>query len=344
MKSISFEGKRVFVTGHTGFKGSWLLVLLNHLKCKVQGYALNPRRNEMFDLIDGRNLCNHDVGDVRNKKKLERAILEFRPDIIFHLAAQPLVLASYDDPEETITSNYVGTFNLLEVLRKNQLVAPCIIVTTDKVYRNEGLGVSFSEDDPLGGSDIYSGSKAAIEIMAASYASSFNLNVVTARAGNVIGGGDFAENRIVPDIIRAYEGKKTLYVRNPESVRPWQHVLESLLGYLKYSEALIVGHKIPKSLNFGPKSDDFSSVNHLIDVFNSHLDDHKINKVNCENSNTKESNFLTLNSSLAIETLGWQPRWNLNETIKNTIEWYLAKNKDKRRVTEEQVRLYLEQS
>lgn len=336
-----YKGKRIFLTGHTGFKGSWMTVLCNILGSTVYGYSLEPRSNEIFQLINGGELCNHRIGDVRNFETLMSAIEEANPDIIFHLAAQPLVLESYKDPSETITTNYNGTFNLLEISRTLNLTIPIVVVTTDKVYRNEEMQVSFREGDALGGKDVYSGSKAAAELLTYSYASSFNLNAVTARAGNVIGGGDFSENRIVPDIVGSYLKGEALLIRNPTAVRPWQHALESISGYLAYGSALLQGVGVPAALNFGPSPEDFATVEDLVDEFNKHLGEMKVDKIFEKSDSPAEAHFLTLDSGLAKQSLGWNPKWKMNDAVRNTVEWYLHPDDDKLSITQKQVESYL---
>lgn len=336
-----YRGKRVFLTGHTGFKGSWMTVMLHVLGCEVYGYSLDPRSNEIFELIQGENLCRHQVNDIKNIHLFKKAIAEAKPDIIFHMAAQPLVLASYKDPVETIATNYNGTFNLLEIIRTLGLRAPVVVVTTDKVYRNEEAETPFREDDPLGGKDIYSGSKAAVEILTSSYASSFDIPAVTARAGNVIGGGDFSENRIVPDIIRAYLNKEQLVVRNPNSVRPWQHVMESISGYLAYAHALLSGSPVPQAINFGPSEQDYATVEELLNEFNEHFPERKVEMVLDDKKHPSEAGFLTLDSQLAKSSLGWVPKWNIQEAVKHSVEWYLCPDEEKFTITKKQVESYL---
>ncbi len=270
-----FKGKRVFLTGHTGFKGAWLLQILNWLGADVKGYSLAPENTlDLYNEIKGDNLCYTSViGDLRDMHKLQGEIVRFEPDFVFHLAAQSLVRRSYEYPVDTFTVNAIGTAHVLEAMRS--LSKPCIgiMITTDKVYENPERGEAFKEDDKLGGYDPYSASKAAAEIVISSYQRSFfhadsyakhQKSIASARAGNVIGGGDFAENRIVPDIVRALDRRQKPVLRNPSSVRPWQHVLEPLGAYLHLAAKMTEDHiKYCTAYNFGPEPEDEKTVEDL---------------------------------------------------------------------------------
>ena len=294
----------------------------------------------MFDLIGGEKLCQQQIADIRDFDTFEKAILEFQPDIIFHLAAQPLVIDSYKDPANTITTNVVGTFLLAEILRTHKLSIPTVVVTTDKVYRNEEYGHPFLESDALGGKDIYSGSKSAAEILTYSYAYSFDfLRLVTARAGNVIGGGDFSPNRIIPDIVRSIQTNQVLKLRSPQSVRPWQHVLESLNGYLLLGDAMMTNKQLEAAYNFGSDPSDYHTVGELVQLCESHLG---INiPVNIENTTAiKEANLLRLDSTKALEQLNWHPKWNTHLAVGKTLNWYLKPNNEKLAITKTQITEY----
>ncbi|MFM7400975.1 MAG: CDP-glucose 4,6-dehydratase, partial [Bacteroidota bacterium] len=270
-----WKGKRVFVTGHTGFKGSWLVLWLERLGAKVKGYSLEPDTPSLYHSISGHLNCESIIADIRDKSTLDRQLRTFKPEVIFHLAAQPLVRASYSNPAETFEINAVGTANLLESAIKIQQPCAIIIVTTDKVYENNEWHHPYRENDRLGGYDPYSASKAATELVAASFRSSFfnpedyskhGKAIATARAGNVIGGGDYARDRIVPDVVRALSENTEIPVRNPLAVRPWQHVLEPLSGYLRLAEMLLKNPlDYSQAYNFGPEINDSLSVGELVE-------------------------------------------------------------------------------
>ena len=267
-----WKGKKVFITGHTGFKGGWLSIWLAESGAEVTGYSLKPETNlSLFKSCSIEKKINSIIGDVRNEKKLKKTLLEARPDIVFHLASQPLVLKSYKKPVETYETNLMGTVNILNVLRDMSSVKAFINVTSDKCYANDENSKAFNENDAMGGYDPYSSSKACSELITAAYRSSFFKNIVaiaTARAGNVIGGGDWAENRIIPDFIKNIQQKQKLVIRNPESIRPWQFVLEPLNGYLMLAEKLFQNTvDYSESWNFGPNKKDDKTVEWLITKF-----------------------------------------------------------------------------
>lgn len=323
-----FAGKRVFVTGHTGFKGSWLSEWLLECGAEVHGYALEPvTEPSLFSQVNLEQRMGHTIADIRDRVKLEQVISGFSPDYVFHLAAQPLVVASYAQPYLTFETNIVGTMNLLEVLRQFKHPCSAVFVTSDKCYRNDNNGQAFRETDPLGGDDPYSASKGAMEIVVHSYRKSFFRNspvrLATVRAGNVIGGGDYAADRIIPDCVRALASNRPIHVRNPVHTRPWQHVLEPLAGYLWLAARLAEGWQDPEDIyafNFGPADEGHRSVQQLVETV-----------LNCwpgkwESPETHaphgESRKLALSIRQAREHLTWHPRWNFEETVRQTIDWY----------------------
>lgn len=324
-----YHNKRVFITGHTGFKGSWLLTWLHTLGAIVKGYALSPENSyDLYCQIEGDTLCESIIGDIRNKEQVKQEILEFKPDFIFHLAAQPLVRLSYDIPCETFDINVMGTANVLDAVR--YLAKPCyvICITTDKVYENKEWHYPYRESDRLGGYDPYSASKAAAEILISSYRNSYfntkdyfkhQKSIAVARAGNVIGGFDWAKDRIIPDIIRSLNKKETIVVRNPNAVRPWQHVLEPLSGYLQLGAKMIQNpKKYADAYNFGPYLEDTLTVKDLVEI--------AIQKFGYGNYETPkqgnqphEAGLLRLDINKAINELNWKPKWNAQRAIEETI-------------------------
>ena len=253
-----YKNKKVFITGHTGFKGAWLSYLLDNHGAIVKGYALTPATQpSLFEKLEFSSRFSSEFSDILDFVSFEKAITQFQPDYIFHMAAQPLVIDSYHDPMTTFSTNVMGTVNLLEIIRKTKIEATVLIITTDKVYENLELNRAFEEEDKLGGHDPYSASKAAAEIVSHSYRSSFfhtgNTRIATARAGNVIGGGDWSKDRLIPDIIRSFVNKEKLEIRNPQATRPWQHVLEPLNGYLKLALAIERETDLQGGWNFGQR-------------------------------------------------------------------------------------------
>lgn len=331
LKSTYF-GKKVFVTGHTGFKGAWLLKILSFLGAEIKGYALSPQNSfDLYNLINGDNLCESVIADLRNKKSLEDAILTFQPDFIFHLAAQPLVRQSYEDPLQTFEINAIGTANLLESVRLLKYKCSVVLITTDKVYQNNEWVFPYRETDRLGGFDPYSASKACSELIINCFKNSYfgidtinqhNIGISVARAGNVIGGGDWSRDRLIPDIINSFLSNQVLTVRNPQSIRPWQFVLEPLLGYLILGDKLSLDPiKYGTSYNFGPHSFDVVSVNNMVEKAReiigkgTYLKSAKIDEFH-------EAGVLKLDISKAINELNWLPKYNSEIAIKKTIEWY----------------------
>jgi CDP-glucose 4,6-dehydratase len=334
MKHNFWSGKRVFLTGHTGFKGSWLVLWLNQLGAEVHGYALAPNTNpSLFLTADVADcLVSNTLADIRDLPLLSKTIDTIQPEIVFHLAAQPLVRYSYQDPVETYSTNVMGTVNLLEAVRQTSSVKAVVNVTTDKCYENREWVWPYREDEALGGHDPYSSSKACSEIITAAYRRSFmeqqGIALATARAGNVIGGGDWSEDRLIPDFLKSLDREETLVIRSPEAIRPWQHVLEPLSGYIRLAECLAeASAKYVGSWNFGPAEEDARSVawivEHLASLHNS--EDWRVDN----NKQVHEANYLKLDSSKARSQLGWKPKWNLKIALDKTLQWHLAwKNGD----------------
>jgi CDP-glucose 4,6-dehydratase len=321
-----FKGKRILITGHTGFKGSWLTQTLLEFGSIISGISLDPYENSLFDSLELSKFINDNRTNILDLKKCDEIFSFFKPEIIFHLAAQPLVKLSYSQPIETHMTNYIGTANILSLLSKHNLIKAGVFITTDKVYRNDEKGLPFKEDDSFGGYDPYSSSKAASEILIESWRRSFvdtnNKGIATARAGNVIGGGDWAANRIIPDIFRAYYSNEKIFLRNPNSIRPWQHVLESIYGYLTLAMVLFNNpHKFSTSYNFGPIGDDVLTVKELTEIIVSKINFNRKNIV-FETSNFHEAKSLLLDVSKSGKELNWYPKLDSKESINLTIEWY----------------------
>lgn len=331
-ESLSYyKGKKVLITGHTGFKGSWLTIILHIAGASLKGYALSPSYDGLYNLIAKSNIIESVTADIRDKERLKSEIESFRPDIIFHLAAQPLVRRSYQAPAETFEVNVAGTANLLEAVKDLSYKCSVVVITTDKVYENKETGQLYKEDDRLGGYDPYSTSKACTELVVSSFRSSFfniseyskhNKAVVSARAGNVIGGGDWSEDRIMPDIIRSLKNGNEVFVRNPGAVRPWQHVLEPLAGYLLLGKLLDTKPSAySKSYNFGPLADDHLTVKELVETAIKFWGSGVwIDK--SDPGEVHEAGTLKLDISRAKQELNWQPKMSTTEAISKTIEWY----------------------
>ncbi len=327
-----YKGKKVFVTGHTGFKGAWLMACLHLAGARVKGYALPPEYQDgLYDVLKPLNIAESVMGDIRNKERLAKEINSFQPDFIFHLAAQPLVRRSYEIPAETFEVNVVGTANILEVVNKLPSRCTVIVVTTDKVYENREVDILYREDDVLGGYDPYSASKACTEILVSSFRNSFfntgrynhHLKAVTsARAGNVIGGGDRNKDRIIPDIIRSLQAQQNIEVRNPNAVRPWQHVLEPLSGYLELGRRLDTDPvKYSRAYNFGPLPGDHLAVRELVDQAIAAWGSGKWTDVS-DQSQPHEAGLLKLDISRARQELNWVPKLSAKEAIEWTIGWF----------------------
>ena len=321
-----FKGKNVFITGHTGFKGSWLCAMLVKAGANVTGYALNPPTEpSLFELASIEKDITSVVGDIRDFKKLKLCFDEAKPDIVIHLAAQPIVRESYRSPRETYETNVMGTVNLLECVRLNPCVKSVLNVTTDKVYDNREWVWGYREDEPLDGYDPYSNSKSCSELVTHSYWNSFFKNsdipISTARAGNVIGGGDFAADRIVPDCVRAAIEKRDIVVRNPYSTRPYQHVLEPLYAYLMIVECQYSDHKKAGWYNVGPDDSGCCQTGTLVDQFVKYWGD-SLKWVSQYDGGPHEANFLKLDCSKIKAILGWEPRWSTETAIRKSVEWY----------------------
>lgn len=329
-----WAGKKVFLTGHTGFKGGWLALWLHSMGAKVYGYALTPNTAPaLYNVLNINQLIEKsEIADIVDFSSLKQALIKFSPDIVIHMAAQPLVRYSYENPIETYQVNVMGTVNLLESLRFVSSVRSTVIVTTDKCYENIEQIQGYSEEDPMGGHDPYSSSKGCAELVTAAYRKSFfnsdqNSNAIaTARAGNVIGGGDWSLDRLVPDAVRAFESGQPLILRNPHAVRPWQHVLEPLSGYLILAQNLYQhGLKYATAWNFGPNDEDATNVGEVANLL-----------VKCwggssqwlqdERFQPHEANLLKLDCKKAKLELKWSPKWNLPYAITKTVDWYQALN------------------
>lgn len=343
-----WRGRRVLVTGHTGFKGGWASLWLNALGAEVFGLALSPdQTRSLFDLVDVARAIDHAVVDLRDAEATRAAVRRAAPEIVLHLAAQPLVRESVRDPVATFATNVMGTAHLLDALREVKGLKAVLVVTSDKVYRNDDRGTAFREHDPLGGKDPYSGSKAAAECVAYSFRASFFDRLGTplgvGRGGNVIGGGDFSADRLVPDLIRAIEAGELLVLRHPFSTRPWQHVLDCVAGYLVYLQALArAPEATPKALNFGPSEAELPTVGALADRLCARLGSgagwrHEPDPASIEMAQ------LRIDASLAAETIGFQGRLDAAAAIELTADWYSAYLKGDdvlRRLTLQQIERY----
>lgn len=322
-----WKNKKIFITGHTGFKGTWLSVILNYLGSKIYGYSLLPQKNSLFNQTKIKHFLYSNIsGNLNDIKKLKKAMMKAKPEIIFHLAAQPLVIESYNKPITTFESNVLGTANVLECIRSIKSIKSVLIITTDKVYKINKNNKSYKETDYLDGIDPYSASKVGAEIITSSYIKSFFYNsklkhkISTVRAGNVIGGGDFSKNRLIPDIIKGINTKKRIIIRNPNNIRPWQHVLDPLVGYLILAEKQYKNKltQINHSWNFGPNQNNFKKVK---DVIRYILKIHKFKFRVLKNNKYKETNVLKLNSSKAKKILKWSSKWSLSKALDKTLDW-----------------------
>ncbi|HBF30135.1 CDP-glucose 4,6-dehydratase [Rhizobium sp.] len=327
-----WRGKRVLLTGHTGFKGSWLALWLSDLGAEVHGLALAPETSpSLYTLLHGdtsraSDLCDLcDLCDLRDRARVRACVAAANPHIVFHLAAQPLVRQGYRDPVGTFEINAQGTAHLLDALRDAGDVKSIVVITTDKVYENAETGKAFVETDPLGGHDPYSASKAAAEIVVASYRASFfaekSIGLATARAGNVIGGGDWADDRLIPDAVRAWSSGQPVQVRRPGAVRPWQHVLEPLAGYITIAQALWHKPHSFTALNFGPDHAGAATVADVLSISAKSFGEGKV-ELGDGHEGPHEAGYLMLDSTLAARALGYHPVWNLQETISRTMNWY----------------------
>ncbi|MBP3848059.1 CDP-glucose 4,6-dehydratase [bacterium] len=323
-----YKNKKVFLTGHTGFKGSWLALWLTKLGAEVCGYSLAPNTTpSMFRALDiEHKITTSVIGSILDEKALESAISEFQPDIVFHLAAQPIVRLSYSEPILTYQTNVIGTLNVLDFAYCCPSVKAFVNVTTDKCYENKEINRGYKEDEPMGGYDMYSSSKGCVEIMSSSFRRSFLLDdgtmaMATARAGNVIGGGDWAQDRLVPDCVRSINNERKIEIRNPIAVRPWQHVLEPLSGYLLLGQKLLEdGKKYAEGFNFGPNEESVLKVADVAKLVTKYYG--KGDVVVHRKDDLHEANLLMLNIEKAKNVLGWTPTYTADKAIYETVDWY----------------------
>jgi CDP-glucose 4,6-dehydratase len=325
-----FRGRRVFITGHTGFKGSWLAFLMHEIGAEVMGYALPPETSvNHFDLLNLSNKINHIKGDIKESNNLLKILKDFQPEFVFHLAAQSLVRESYENPLETFKTNIFGSINLLDSVRQTKSIRSLVYITSDKCYENVEWIWGYRENDRLGGRDPYSASKASAEIVFSSYLRSFfdytnSLGAATARAGNVIGGGDWATDRIIPDCIRSIEKGHPIILRNPKATRPWQHVLEPLSGYILLAKNLY-DHpkKFSGSWNFGPSTNYVQTVLQIVESIFNQIGKGSI-QISESTKEAYEANLLQLNCDKSHQLLNWYPRWNIDKTLNAIVVWYKA--------------------
>ena len=344
-----WSGRRVFVTGHTGFKGGWLTALLKRLGAEVSGYALAPpSQPNLFEAAAIADLGTSTIGDIRDDGRLNAAMAAASPDIVLHLAAQALVRPARAEPVETFSVNVVGTAQVLEAVRKAPSVTACVVVTSDKVYDNVEWPWAYRETDRLGGKEPYGASKACTEIVVEAYRYSYfagsKVQLASARAGNVIGGGDWAEDRLIPDAMRSFSDAQPLIVRNPSAVRPWQHVLEPLSGYLRLAEAIAGATPPPAPLafNFGPSAEDAVPVRVIADQIVARWQDGAAWKHDTS-VQPYEARLLEVDSAKARSVLGWTPRWRLKDALDRTVDWYKAyyEGHDMKALTLKQIDEYL---
>lgn len=350
-----YRRKRVFITGHTGFKGSWLCLFLHKLGADIYGYALNPPTEpSLFKLAHIDGFVSSVIGDIRDLNKLRETIQQVQPEIVIHMAAQPLVRESYIHPIETYQTNVIGTANLLEACRNIPSIKAIVNVTTDKCYENKEWFWGYRENEPLGGHDPYSSSKACSELVTSAYRNSFfspkdyhehGIAIASARAGNVIGGGDWAEDRLIPDFIRALLQKKQVTIRNPHAIRPWQHVMEPLTGYLMLAERLYSeGTVFGEAWNFGPDDNDAQNVEWVIKTICDLWGNDASYAVESNNQQPHEATYLKLDCSKAKVKLGWHPVWNIQKALQAVVEWNKAyfEGAEMKSITEKQIDEYLQ--
>lgn len=327
-----YKGKKVFLTGHTGFKGAWMLKILSMLGADVKGYALAPENDfDLYNLIKGDEICDSVIADLREREKLIASISSFQPDFIFHLAAQPLVRLSYSIPSETFDVNVIGTANVLDGVRTLEKTCQVVLITTDKVYHNREWVHPYRETDRLGGYDPYSASKACAELVIDSYRNSFfnkavyndhGKAIAVARAGNVIGGGDWAKDRLIPDIVKALAKNEKVIIRNPNAVRPWQHVLEPIVGYLLLGSKLVADPiEYSEAYNFGPGLSDALPVHKMVELAIASWGTGEFELLNADKQ-PHEAGLLKLDISKAVNQLKWKPQYEAIDAIGKSIEWY----------------------
>jgi CDP-glucose 4,6-dehydratase len=347
-----WQGKKVFIAGHTGFKGSWLCLWLHSMGAKVTGYALAPPTDpSLFELCKVNKLVTSIIADIRNGDPLQKAMASANPEIIIHMAAQPLVRESFKNPVETYSINVMGTVNVLEAARKCNGIKAVVNVTTDKCYENREWVWGYRENEHLGGYDPYSSSKACSELVTAAYRSSFfnpkdygthGVSLATARAGNVIGGGDWAVDRLIPDCVRALLKGEKIVIRNPNAIRPWQHVLEPLSGYLTLAQRLYeYGPRYAEAWNFGPDDSDAKSVEYIVQRICSKWGNNASYEID-KGEHPHEAHYLKLDCSKAKAEFGWKPKWSLEKALDSIIEWTVAYHdgKDLRKVCLDQIEKY----
>jgi CDP-glucose 4,6-dehydratase len=325
-QSDFWRNRRVFLTGHTGFKGAWLCLWLKQMGAEVTGYALAPHTEPSLHALVNGDMPSH-IADIRNPESLRDAIAQADPQVVIHMAAQALVRESYRDPLGTYATNVLGTGNVLQSCRTLPHLKCLLVITSDKVYENHGEGRPFAEDDRLGGHDPYSNSKACAELLIGSFRDSFFADgppIASARAGNVIGGGDWSQDRLIPDCVRALKANVSVSLRYPDAIRPWQHVLEPLSGYLALAEGLALApNGLPRAVNFGPDPASFCTVREVVEAFSARFSGRPGWRRDA-GAHPKEASALTLSSALAHKALGWRPRLPLDESLAWTADWYRA--------------------
>lgn len=355
MHSLFWQGKRVLITGHTGFKGSWLTLLLNRLGAIACGYSLSPPTDpNLFEELGLSSIIESHIGDIRDYAHLFQTVNDFKPEIIIHMAAQPLVRRSYQDPIETYSTNVMGTVNLYEIIRQVGSVRAVVNITTDKCYQNNEWVWGYREGDRLGGHDPYSNSKACAELVTSSFRESFfnkenypehRCAIASVRAGNVIGGGDWAQDRLIPDILKSFQNNLMVEIRNPNSIRPWQHVLEPLSGYLIVAEKLFTqGMVFAEAWNFGPNDEDARTVEYIVGTMSNIWGDSKWQLSQSEHPH--EANYLKLDCSKAKSQLNWKPVWSLDKTLSKIVNWHRAwiNNEDMLAYTLNEIEEYIDNS
>jgi CDP-glucose 4,6-dehydratase len=348
-----WKNKRVLITGHTGFKGSWLSLWLQSLGAYVVGYALNPPTNpSLFEVARVSQEMTSIIGDIRDLAQTLKVFAEYHPEVVIHMAAQPLVRYSYEEPVETYSTNVMGTLHVLESIRHTASVKAVVVVTTDKCYENKEWFWGYRENEPMGGHDPYSNSKGCAELLTAAYRNSYfhpeqylkhGVAIGSARAGNVIGGGDWAEDRLIPDIMRAIFSGQPVSIRNPHSIRPWQHVLEPLLGYLLLAQKLYeYGPSFAEAWNFGPNDDDAKPVNWILDNLSSNWGGAGVSWKLDGGNHPHEAHYLKLDCSKAKARLNWTPKWSLNEALVKIVDWHKSYQQgvDMKALTLKQIEIY----
>jgi CDP-glucose 4,6-dehydratase len=324
--NMFWQDKRVLITGHSGFKGSWLTLLLSMAGAKITGTSLHPSVfPNLYQVANLDRHCNSNFFDIREKNKLEELIKFCKPEVVFHLAAQPIVQESYRNPGHTYSVNTMGTVNILEILKDSNDVKSIVVITTDKVYKKKNDLHPFTEDDSLGGDDPYSASKSAVELIVQSYQTSFferkKVGVATARAGNIVGGGDWSENRLIPDLIRSWVSKNDFIMRNPNSIRPWQYMLDSIYGYCLLAKKIYQITEFSGPYNFGPNKGNFLSVNEIVKISQKYLGNLNV-VTNHESDYMPESDWLTLDASKSKSILNFNSIYDLETTLQKSIDWY----------------------